>query len=333
MAIGKRIVTQNINGGDNFETDNSKMSTIQLDQDKSSEISELYVAENPKYSFENIILSQETESQIYDFTEFINYRELVFKEWGFDKTHKFSKRMGINLYGPPGTGKTMTAHAIANCLGRKILIVNYADLESKFVGETPKNIKKVFEAAIKYNAIIFFDEADAILSKRVDNMKSATDVSVNQTRSVLLMLLNDYQDYIIFATNFIENIDSAFMRRIGTHIKFSLPDYKARKALWKLYLPEEAPINIDIDYISNKYDNLSGSDISNITLKSAFKVARQEKSVINTSDLEDEIKLVLQSKIDNKGHDVTVTKRKVSEDYVRSQLDKSANHSSNHVAD
>ena len=329
MAIGKRIVIQNIKGVDNFETDNCKISSTQLGQDKSSEISELYVAENPKYSFGNIILSKETESQIYDFTEFINYRELVFKEWGFDKTHKFSKRMGINLYGPPGTGKTMTAHAIANCLARKILIVNYADLESKFVGETPKNIKKVFEAAIKYNAIIFFDEADAILSKRVDNMKSATDVSVNQTRSVLLMLLNDYQDYIIFATNFIENIDSAFMRRIGTHIKFTLPDYKARQALWKLYLPEEAPINVDIDYISNKYDNLSGSDISNITLKSAFKVARQNKRVINTSDLEDEIKLVLQSKIDNKGHDITT----VSENYVRSQLDRSANYSNDHVAD
>lgn len=333
MAIGKRITTQKTQGGDKLEIDSSKISTIESDHNKPNDINELYVAEIPKYSFENIILSKETESQIYDFTEFINYRELVFTKWGFDKTHKFSKRMGINLYGPPGTGKTMTAHAIAKCLDRKILIVNYADVESKFVGETPKNIKKVFEAAIKYNAIIFFDEADAILSKRVDNMKSATDVSVNQTRSVLLMLLNDYQDYIIFATNFIENIDSAFMRRIGTHIKFSLPDYNARKKLWNLYLPQEAPTNIDIDYISSKYDNLSGSDISNITLKSAFKVARQEKNVINTIDLEDEIKLVLQSKSDNKGYDVTVTKRRVSEDYVRSQLDKSANNSCDHTAD
>ena len=98
-------------------------------------------------------------------------------------------------------------------------------------------------------------------------------------------------------------------------------------------MPQEAPTNIDIDYISSKYNDLSGSDISNITLKSAFKVARQEKSVINTVDLEDEIKLVIQSKSDNKGHDVTVTKRKVSEDYVRSQLDKSANNSCDYSAD
>lgn len=88
--------------------------------------------------------------------------EKVFEKWGFKNTHKFSRRIGINLYGAPGTGKTMAAHAIAKNLGRKILIVNYADIESKFVGETPKNIRKVFEVAQKSNSILFFDEADAI---------------------------------------------------------------------------------------------------------------------------------------------------------------------------
>lgn len=143
------------------------------------------------------------KEQILDVADYAHNSKVVFEDWGLEFTHKYSKRMGINLYGPSGTGKTMAAHAIANYLGRKILIVNYADLESKYVGETPKNIRKAFQTAKDTHSVIFFDEADAILSRRVTNMSNATDVSVNQTRSVMLMLLNDYQDFIIFATNFI----------------------------------------------------------------------------------------------------------------------------------
>lgn len=129
-----------------------------------------------------------------------NYAEnskKIFEEWGLQKVFKQSRQIGINLYGAPGMGKTMAAHSIAKYLGRKILVVNYADIESKYVGETPKNIRKAFEAAKSSGSILFFDEADAILSKRVTNMTSATDVSVNQTRSVMLMIMNDYQEFAV----------------------------------------------------------------------------------------------------------------------------------------
>lgn len=247
------------------------------DRPKKVEEENIFIPEEPRYSLEDIILTQATKDQILDVATYAENSQLVFDIWGFNKTHKYSKRVGINLYGAPGTGKTMAAHAIAKQLGKKILIVNYADIESKYVGETPKNIRKAFEAAKNSDSILFFDEADAILSKRVTNMTQAVDVSVNQTRSVMLMLMNEYQDFIIFATNFIENFDPAFMRRISVHVKFELPDFECRKKLWAMYIPKEFAAqfeNLDIDELAGKFDGLSGSDISNAVLNAAFKAAR-----------------------------------------------------------
>ncbi|MBQ7629578.1 MAG: 26S protease regulatory subunit, partial [Selenomonadaceae bacterium] len=199
------------------------------------------------------------------------------------------------------TGKTMAAHAIAKNLGRKILVVNYADIESKYVGETPKNIRKVFEVAKKTDSILFFDEADAILSKRVTNMTQAVDVSVNQTRSVMLMLMNEYQDFIIFATNFISNFDPAFMRRISIHIKFELPDEDCRKKLWAMYIPKALPNNIDVDEIAKKFDGISGSDIANAMLNSAFKAARLKADFLDKNLVFEAVKNILESKKANLG--------------------------------
>lgn len=174
---------------------------------------EIYLPEEPKFSLEDIVLPSTIKEKILDVAEYAQNSRIVFETWGLEETHKYSRRIGINLYGAPGTGKTMASHAIAKHLGRKIIAVNYADIESKYVGETPKNIRRVFEVAQKTNSILFFDEADAILSRRVNNMSNATDVSVNQTRSVMLMLMNEFQDFIIFATNFIENFDPTLLQQ------------------------------------------------------------------------------------------------------------------------
>ena len=214
----------------------------------------------------------------------------------------------------------MAAHAIAKYLGRKILIVSYADIESKYVGDTPKNIRKAFETAKETNSILFFDEADAILSKRVTNMSSAHDVSVNQTRSVMLMLMNDYQDFVIFATNFIENFDPAFMRRISTHIEFILPDFECRKRLWQNYLLPTLPNNANIDELAQTYEGVSGSDIANAVLMAAFKTARRKTELVEHNTLCEAVEEILSGKNANKG--VTVTRRIVSEDYVKEQMAK-----------
>jgi len=297
----------------------NKEKQIEVKNNQSNVIAS-FTPEVPKYCLDDLILTRAVKDKILDVAEYVENSRIVFENWGFEATHKYSKRVGINFYGDPGTGKTMAAHALANYLNRKILIVNYAELESKYVGETPKNIKRVFEIAKETKSVLFFDEADAILSKRVTNMNNATDVSVNQTRSVLLMLLNDYQDFIVFATNFIENFDSAFMRRISMHVKFELPDEECREKLWRKYTPERLPHNIDFAEIASKYDNISGSDISTAMLNSAFKAARSKSAYLDKCVVFDAVQDILDSKNANKKGSVKTEKRVVSEEYVKEQL-------------
>lgn len=283
---------------------------------------EIFLPEEPKFTFDDMILPSHVKEQILNAADYAKNSKIVFEDWGLAETHKYSKRIGINLYGESGTGKTMAAHAIAKHLGRKILAVNYADIESKYVGETPKNIRKAFEAGKATGSIIFFDEADAILSRRVTNMSNATDVSVNQTRSVMLMLMNEYQDFIIFATNFISNFDPAFMRRISVHVKFELPDETCRELLWKKYIPKKMPTDLDTLEIAKKYDGISGSDISNAVLNAAFRAARQQDSLVKQEYFFDAVEDILKSKRANTIGQVTVTERPVSEEYAKAQIAK-----------
>lgn len=213
------------------------------------------------------------------------------------------------IYGEPGTGKTMAAHAIANALQKEMICVNYADIESKYVGETSKNLTNLFRTASEKDIIIFFDEADALLSKRVTNMSSSTDVSVNQTRSVLLTLLNDYEGMVIFATNFISNYDPAFMRRIQYHIRFDLPDEQLREKLWRMYIPQEMPTDLHISEISQKYDGISGSDISNAVLKAALKAAKNQETFVKQTNFEEAVEEIIKSKRANR--DIKITKSEI----------------------
>ncbi len=282
---------------------NPKRAADEPKKENKEVVEDIFIPEEPKWSLDDIILPEIVKNQILDVATYADNSHRVFEMWGFKRTHKFSRRIGINLYGAPGTGKTMAAHAIAKNLERKILVVNYADIESKYVGETPKNIRKAFEAAKNSDSILFFDEADAILSKRVTNMTQAGDVSVNQTRSVMLMLMNEFQDFIIFATNFIENFDAAFMRRISIHVKFTLPDEECRSKLWRMYTPPEVPNNIDFEELAKKFDGISGSDISNAVLNAAFKAARLKADGLDKSLVFEAIENILESKRANAGTD------------------------------
>lgn len=309
MALGKRI---------SDPAENNNVGTTQEIARSSSVDNTIFKAETPKYSFDEIILNSTTYDSLQDVLTIYNKRRLIFDEWGLSSTHKQQDKIGINLYGAPGTGKTMVAHAIAKQLGRKLLIVDYSQIESKYVGETSKNIVSMFEYAKATNSIIFFDEADALLSKRVTNMSNSTDVSVNQTRSVLLVMINDFDDMILFATNFIKNYDPAFMRRITAHVKFDLPDEASRIKLWNLYIPDALPTNIDIVEISKKYCNISGADISNAVLNASLRAARIGSPFVEHEFFEDAIKKILDSKDAN--DDVIITRSTVSEEYVKKQF-------------
>ena len=150
-------------------------------EEKNLKREEKYILTDAKYTFEDIVLPEKVKDEIENVIALNKYKKLIFETWGLDSVFKMSRNISINLYGYSGTGKSMTANAIAAALNKKILMVNFSEIESKYVGETSKNLVDLFKYAEKSDAVILFDEADALLSKRVTMMNSATDVSVNQT--------------------------------------------------------------------------------------------------------------------------------------------------------
>lgn len=192
--------------GDGWRLDKSKSSNSNgakenVEREKEPRVT--FGVSEPKYKLEDLIIAKKVYDEIQTIVNAEKHWSTVFDVWGMSSVMKDKQNLVVNLYGKPGTGKTMAAHAIANELNKKMICVNYAEIESKYVGETSKNLTALFKYAFEKNVIIFFDEADALLSKRVTDMSSSTDVSVNQTRSVLLTLMNDYKGMVIFASNFI----------------------------------------------------------------------------------------------------------------------------------
>ncbi len=255
----------------------------------------------PIYTFADLILSENTMDELKTVVSAQKNWKKVFVDWGLGTVMKERNNLFVNLYGESGTGKSMSAHAIAATLNKKLICVNYADIESKYVGETSKNLSRLFNDPSNKDDIIFFDEADALLSKRVTDMSSATDVSVNQTRSVLLTLLNSYEGMVIFATNFISNYDSAFMRRIHYHIRFELPNEELREKLWKHYIPSQMPVEADIHKMAKDYTGLSGSDISTAVMKAALNAAKNDANIVSDKDLRFAVESIIASKKANTG--------------------------------
>ena len=279
----------------------------------------------PKYGLEDAILSPAIRNAIEDAISLVENNDLIFNEWGLGQVVKHHN-LCINLYGPSGTGKTMTAHGIARQLKKKMVVVNYAEMESKYVGETSKNIAALFQFAEENDAVILFDEADAMLSKRVTSMQSAADVSVNQTRNTLLKILDNYTGIVVFTTNFIQNFDMAFFRRILSHIRFEMPDEETRRKIWEHYLPPTLPL-LDRDSTIReitKIENVTGADISNTVLKAAIKAARYQKKV-TLADLSELVSKMTKAKLDME-EPYEITTKKVSAEYAMKQVKKGEDH-------
>ncbi len=277
----------------------------------------------PKYALKDIILTAEQDKSIHIALAFDKHRDLLMNEWGMKKLYPEKKGLLINLYGESGTGKTMVAHAIAGALKKSIIIVNYAEIESKYVGETSKNLLYLFEQAEAHDAVLLFDEADALLSSRVTKMSSSTDVSVNQTKSVLLNILNDFCGIVVFTTNFITNYDFAFVRRIPFQIRFDLPNEEQRSRIWSLFLSCGIPYNCDIDALARDYDEISGSDISNAVWNAALEAAENGDICVEEKQFRNAIEAIKKAKADNRGSQYepkVVSVREVDEEYALSQI-------------
>lgn len=282
---------------------------------------DFYVSE-PKYNLKDVILPNSAKKEVSRIASYLKYYDMIFKEWNLQSVMK-QHNLSINLYGESGTGKTMTAHAIAKMLDKKLVLVNYAEIESKYVGETSKNLVNLFEFAKENDAVILFDEADALLSRRVTAMHSATDVSANQTRNTLLKILDDYDGIIIFTTNFIQNFDLAFIRRIFDHVRFEMPNKETRYLLWRHYLLETIPCdnrNLIIEKISD-VEGITGADISAAVLKAAIDAVDSTAFCVTYELLYEAVQEIISAK-KVVSSNFEITTRRVSEEYALRQLNK-----------
>lgn len=231
----------------------------------------LFSLADPVATLDDLILPETLKERILRNLLVIKHQRTLHDEWGLKDIAGFRNRMSVslNFIGPSGTGKTLAAEAVAHELGKPFMVVDYSGLESKYVGDTSKNIKAAFEAAAKHDALLFFDEADSFLGRRIEEVRQSYDTAVNNTRSVMLMELSRFRGVIIFATNLVTNYDPAFRRRILDHIEFPFPDLGARRVILERHTPGGIPgrEGLNFSLLASKSDGLSGSDLANVAYK------------------------------------------------------------------
>jgi SpoVK/Ycf46/Vps4 family AAA+-type ATPase len=227
-------------------------------------------------TFDDVILPPATRRALDTALAQVTQHDLIFNRWGLGDRHPTGLALAFNFAGPPGTGKTICAEAIAHSLGRRLLLVRYAELESLWMGETPKNVVAVFRAAREEGAVLLFDEADAIAARRSTSVDQGVQRESNTTVSVLLQELESYNGVVIFATNLAANFDPAFERRIRTHVLFEMPGEAEREQIWRVQLhPSRTPLAADVDFqVLARYE-VSGGDIRNAVLKAALAAAAE----------------------------------------------------------
>lgn len=270
-----------------FKKLNSELSLEQEKEKKQLEESMIESYE-PRFELEQVALNEQVKKQIRTAIAAVRFKKKMSEDWGMSECFSGSRAIILNFYGKAGTGKSMTAEAVAKSLGKKVYHINYSELESKFVGETPKNIRKVFECATRDDGVLVFDEADSFLGKRLSSVTQSADYGVNITRSVLLMELEKYTGVVVFTTNLIGNYDDAFKRRILLSVYFDIPDEQARMAIWKLHINEKMPLDteISVESLAKRYGGISGADIKDMVFYAALYTLEQEKKTIDFSILD-----------------------------------------------
>ncbi|WP_238652829.1 AAA family ATPase [Paenibacillus piscarius] len=227
------------------------------------------------YTWDLLVLPDEQLNQLKEICRQVKYRALVYGEWGFAGRLSLGRGLNILFSGPPGSGKTMAAEVIATELSLELYKIDVSQIVSKYVGETEKNLSRIFDEAETSNAILFFDEADALFGKRSE-VKDAHDRYANVEISYLLQKMEEYTGIVILATNLNQNLDDAFARRLHFKLEFPFPEKPQRELIWRGMFPAGAPLDpgIDYDFMAEKF-MLAGGNIKNIALNAAFYAAHE----------------------------------------------------------
>lgn len=227
----------------------------------------------PRYDWDDITLEDDKLAQLHQLYSTIEHRYRVYDDWGFGDKLSLGKGVSALFSGPSGTGKTMAAEIIARRLGLDIYKIDLSSIVSKYIGETEKNLSRIFHEAETSNAMLFFDEADALFGKRTE-IKSSHDRYANIEVAYLLQKLEEYDGITILATNLRKNMDEAFIRRLAFIIGFSLPGNDERTRIWQSIWPDTTPLSPDLDltFMATQF-KLSGGNIKNIALAASFMAA------------------------------------------------------------
>jgi ATP-dependent 26S proteasome regulatory subunit len=261
------------------------------------------VQPEPRHALELLVLHESAKTDIVAGLRAIELRGELDRVWNLSAIQPQAGRCILNFYGPPGTGKTRAALAIALRLGKSLYQIDYSAVISKYLGDTAKHISAAFKQAAELDAVLFFDEADSLLSRRVD-MNESCATSINQNRNVLMQELDRFNGVVIMTTNLFGNYDPALLRRIAKHIEFALPNRAQRRKLFELHLPNLDRVTADLDAVARRSLTLSGGDILNVCLNSIYAGSVDNDPAqwrITAAVLNAEIDKVKASKISHEG--------------------------------
>ncbi|MFQ5740692.1 MAG: ATP-binding protein [Acidobacteriota bacterium] len=243
-----------------------------------------YQSRQPFFDFDFLVVSDELQESLLSAMDLVQLEGKVFDQWNLKAIEPFP-RTALNFHGPPGTGKTLAAHALASYIDSPILMANYGQIESKYVGDGAKNVEAIFFAAERDQAVLFIDESDSLLSRRLTNVTQGAEQAINSMRSQLLVCLEQFKGIVIFSTNLVENYDKGFETRVR-NLYFPMPDEECRRRIWTNHLPRQLPLAPDVSVNDlARMGDLCGRDIKNAVIDAALRAARSGQDRIGHSDL------------------------------------------------
>jgi hypothetical protein len=239
----------------------------------STRLGELAVRLEPAFGWDDLVVPEKQRELLRSISSYLRHRDLVLSEWGYERTVARTQGLKVLFAGESGTGKTMAGQVLARDLGLDLFRIDLATVVSKYIGETEKNLDRIFDAAEGSNAILFFDEADALFGKRSE-VRDSHDRYANIEVAYLLQRMEAYEGAVILATNFRQNLDDAFLRRLDVVVDFPFPEADDRRRIWSLLLPDAAPIadDVDVEFLAEQF-KLAGGSIRNCSLAAAFMAA------------------------------------------------------------